>query len=103
MFNIFKWYQEYQLQKLTIKAGIANKPYEMIAQLAHEQAEASKEQSRMFQEWLKGFNTTAIPTSSVTRDWDEYQSEQDRLVQALNENSNVDLARYAAENLRNLQ
>ena len=102
MFNIFHWYADYQLKRLEVKERIANAPYAMITDLVKQQTDASREQSKILQEWLAGFQTTTLPSSTIIRDSDEYHQEQERLVQELQKHGELDLAAMVAKNLENL-
>jgi hypothetical protein len=77
--GLLNWYRDYKLAQLKMKLEAANKPYDALLGVVDKLSTAQNEQTKVLQEWMSGFKTTDIPSSTIMRDADEYQQEQDRL------------------------
>jgi hypothetical protein len=71
MFNPFKWWSDYRLERLKLKLNAQNKPFELMS-------EAIRSQASFLQQWLDNFKVTDLPASTIIRDQDEYIEEQAR-------------------------
>lgn len=71
MMMVLEWWKAYRLETIAAKAKADNYQYDTIRAMVEAQAD-------FMGQWLKGFQVTELPTSSVRRDEDVAEDELNR-------------------------
>ena len=71
LFRMLDWWKQYKLDMIAAQSKAENAHYDAMVQVV-------AKQNDFITRWLDQFKMTDVPTSTVVRDVDEWQAEQDR-------------------------
>lgn len=91
LLTLLNWWKTYRLERLSLQQQRYLTPFTTLQQIVDKMGETQQSQNRIFQEWMRGFQTSTVPTSSNVREIDEWKQEQVRASQNDNEWVPLDL------------
>jgi type II secretory pathway component GspD/PulD (secretin) len=73
------WYADYQLKRLTLQMEAQTAPYRAMERTVDALVKSNQATTAVLQQWIEGFQTTSVASTSTLRDTDEVRLELERL------------------------